>query len=146
MKGGQPRSTTSVILEALCDHLLEKPTLYIDEMAIILWDEFAVRQTMRHCVKWLEPKSVLVMDNASFHHSDRVEQMCSEGGVRLLYLPLYSPDLNPIEESFAELKAFIRRHWHFYEEYPAEGFDNFLEWCLDTVSARSASAEGHSRL
>lgn len=45
MKGGQPRSITSVILEALRDHLLEKLTLYIDEMAIILWDEFTVRQT-----------------------------------------------------------------------------------------------------
>jgi transposase len=58
---------------------------------------------------------VLVMDNASFHHSGRIEQMCSEAGVKLVYLPTYSPDLNPIEEYFAELKAFIRRNWQSYE-------------------------------
>lgn len=41
-KGGRPRSITLVMLEALCDHLLEKPTLYLDEIAIFLWDEFAL--------------------------------------------------------------------------------------------------------
>jgi transposase len=51
-----------------------------------------------------------VIDNASFHHSDRIEKMCSDVGVKVMYLPPYSPDLNPIEEFFAELKAFIRRH------------------------------------
>jgi transposase len=56
------------------------------------------------------------MDNASFHHSDRIEQLCSEAGVKLVYLPPYSPNLNPIEEFFAELKAFIRRHWQSYED------------------------------
>jgi transposase len=44
--------------------------------------------------------------NASFHHSERVKQLCSEAGVKLLYLPPYSPDFNPIEEYFAELKAY----------------------------------------
>jgi hypothetical protein len=33
------------MLEALCDHLLEKPNLYLDEMAIFLWDEFDVQAT-----------------------------------------------------------------------------------------------------
>jgi transposase len=59
---------------------------------------------------WLEPKSVLVMDNASFHHTKRIEQMCRNASVKLVYLPLYSPDFNPIEEFFAELKAFIKRN------------------------------------
>lgn len=34
--GGRPRSITLVMLEALCDHLLDKPTLYLDEIAIFL--------------------------------------------------------------------------------------------------------------
>ena len=46
----------------------------------------------------------------------------------MMYLPPYSPDLNPIEESFAELKAFIKRSWHYYEGNPEQGFDTFLEW------------------
>jgi transposase len=44
--------------------------------------------------------------------------MCIEAGVKLVYLPPYSPDLNPIEEFFSELKAFIRRNWVRYEEDP----------------------------
>ena len=85
------------------------------------------------------------MDNASFHHSERIEQLCSEAGVKLVYLPPYSPDLNPIEEFFAELKAFIRRNWQSYEENPDQGFDSFLEWCVDVVGVRGKSAEGHFR-
>lgn len=70
-----------------------------------------IEQLLQHRGKWPEPKSVLVMDNASFHHSDRIEQICANAGVKSVYLPPYSPDLNPIEEVFAELKAFIKRNW-----------------------------------
>jgi transposase len=51
------------------------------------------------------------MDNALFYYTKRIEQMCSDAGVKLLYLPPYSPDLNPIEKFFAELKGFIKRNW-----------------------------------
>jgi transposase len=37
--------------------------------------------------------------------------MCHEAGVVLEFLPPYSPDLNPIEEAFAELKAWMKRHY-----------------------------------
>jgi transposase len=43
--------------------------------------------------------------------------MCNDAGVELIYLPPYSPYLNPIEEFFAELKAFIKRDWQNYEDY-----------------------------
>lgn len=42
---GQRRSVTPLMLEALCDRLLEKPGLYLDEMAIFLWDEFQILAT-----------------------------------------------------------------------------------------------------
>jgi transposase len=261
IKAGRPRSITPVMLEALCDHLLEKPDSYLSEMELFFLDEFDVsipkstisdalhrkgwskknarqkakernadlrddyshlisefssyhlvyvdesgcdkrigfrrtgwsplgttpvqvskfhrdqryqilpayaqdgivlsrvfrgstdasvfedfiEQLLQHCGKWPEPKSVIVMDNASFHHSERIEQMCSEAGVKLVYLPPYSPDLNPIEEFFAELKAFIRRNWQTYEDDPDQGFDVFLEWCVDTAGARGESAAGHFR-
>lgn len=56
------------------------------------------------------------MDNASFHHTERVAQMCADAGVKLVYLPPYSSDFNPIEEFFAELKGFIRRNWNYFDE------------------------------
>ena len=258
---GRRRTITPPMLDALCEHLLEKPGLYLDEMVIFIWDEFrtlattssirraltltgwskkSIRQRakeqnaelrefylrnisefdsyhlvyvdesgcdkrigfrrtgwsplgvapvqvsqfhrderyqilpayaqdgivlsrvfrgstdagvfedfldqlLRHCGRWPELKSVLVMDNASFHHSERITQMCADAGVKLVYLPPYSPDLNPIEEFFAELKSFIRRSWCYYEESPGKGFDHFLDWCIEAVGAKRESAEGHFR-
>ena len=102
-----------------------------------------IEQLLPLCGKWPEPKSVLVMDNASFHHTERIEQMCCNAGVKLVYLPPHSPDFSPIEEFFAELKAFIKRNWEIYEENPQQGFDTFLEWCIDVVGRKKNSARGH---
>lgn len=51
----------------------------------------------------------------------------SRCGGELRYLPPYSPDLNPIEKFFAELKVFIRKHWLYYEDNTKQGFDNFVQ-------------------
>jgi len=42
--------------------------------------------------------------------------MCRDAGFILVYLPPYSPDLNLIEKFFAELKAFIKKQWHEFED------------------------------
>ena len=52
--------------------------------------------------------SVIVMDNWSVHHGEEVRELALRFGCELLYLPTYSPDLNPIEHLFAKLKAFIK--------------------------------------
>jgi transposase len=104
-----------------------------------------IEHLLPSCSRWPERNSVLVMDNASIHHSERVKQMCCDAGVKLVYLPPYSPDLNPIEEIFAELKAFIKLSGHDYEENPRQGFDAFLEWCISVVGGRKDSARGHFR-
>jgi transposase len=54
------------------------------------------------------------MDNCAIHHDEEirhiVEDLC---GAKLIYLPPYSPDLNPIEQAFFAMKAFLRRqHGH----------------------------------
>jgi hypothetical protein len=71
--------------------------------------------------------------------------MCYDARVKLLYLLLYSLDLNLIEEFFVELKAFIKRNWHIYKGNLEQGFSNFLEWCIDVVGAREQSAKGYFR-
>ena len=109
-----------------------------------LFDDF-VAQLLQHCGTGSDRHSVLVMDNASFHQSDRLRQMCEEAGVTLLYLSPYSPRFNPIEEFFAELKAFIKKSWQVFEEAPGQGFDVFLQWCIDEVGERQDSARGHFR-
>jgi len=56
------------------------------------------------------PHSVLVMDNVSFHHDGRIAELVEEKGCQLIYLPAYSPDLNPIEKGFSVLKARLKRY------------------------------------
>jgi transposase InsO family protein len=55
----------------------------------------------------LRPGRVVVMDNPSSHEGSRVRGLIEERGCELRYLPPYSPDLNPIEEAFAKLKASL---------------------------------------
>ena len=52
--------------------------------------------------------SVIVMDNASFHRKKILKRMAKEAGCKVIFLPAYSPDFNPIEKVWANLKKFLR--------------------------------------
>jgi hypothetical protein len=56
-----------------------------------------------------EPRSIVVMDNASTHMDPRVRAAIREAGAILIYLPPYSPELNPIEKMFSVYKARLKR-------------------------------------
>ncbi len=58
----------------------------------------------------LPPNSVLVLDNAAFHKGQVMQEMVERAGHKLLYLPPYSPDLNPIEKKWAQAKARRRKN------------------------------------
>lgn len=85
------------------------------------------------------------MDNASFHGSTGTKEMCAEAGVRLIKLPPYSPDLNPIEEFFSELKTYIRKERRNHAGLFENDFESFVRLAVDIVGSREASAEGHFR-
>ena len=57
----------------------------------------------------LAPGDVVVLDNLSAHKVDGVRQAITAASASILYLPPYSPDLNPIEQLFAKLKALLRK-------------------------------------
>jgi transposase len=57
----------------------------------------------------LKPGQTVIWDNASFHQSPEFRALVESVGCKLIYLPVYSPDLNPIEKWWAKLKAWIRR-------------------------------------
>lgn len=71
---------------------------------------------------------VLVIGNASFHHSDRIKQSCFDAGVKLLYLPPLFPDFNSIEEFFAGLKAYIRKLGQRLKRIQIKGFMPSLDY------------------
>jgi transposase len=82
------------------------------------------------------PRSVIIMDNASIHRTAELRQMCEDAGVVLAYLPPYSPDFNPIEQSFAELKTWLKRNARLAEEF-GDDFGGFLELGVRTMSNRA---------
>ena len=53
-------------------------------------------------------RSVLVMDNAAIHHVEAVIDLLIAAGILIRFLPPYSPDLNPIEEAFSKVKAYVK--------------------------------------
>lgn len=64
----------------------------------------------------LPPDSIVVMDNASFHKGERMRKALFQAGHTLLYLPPYSPDLNPIEKKWAQAKKIRRTEQCSIEE------------------------------
>lgn len=57
----------------------------------------------------LQKGDTVIMDNLPAHKSSKIREMIEAAGARLLYLPPYSPDLNPIEMAFSKLKAMLRK-------------------------------------
>jgi transposase len=53
---------------------------------------------------------IVVMDNLSSHHRPGVRELVESAGCSVVYLPPYSPDLNPIELAYSRLKALLRKH------------------------------------
>lgn len=60
--------------------------------------------------------SYLIMDNASFHKGKDIEELIAKSKVNLLYLPTYSPDLNPIEKKWSQLKSVYRNLSDYFED------------------------------
>lgn len=57
----------------------------------------------------LRPAQIVITDNLSAHKTERVRELVEQRGCELLYLPPYSPDLNPIEEAFSKIKGLLRK-------------------------------------
>ena len=57
----------------------------------------------------LKPWDIVMMDNLRIHHIETVRTLLSRAGVMLMYLPAYSPDLNPIETLWSNVKAILRK-------------------------------------
>jgi len=56
----------------------------------------------------LRPNDIVIMDNLSAHKSDATIELIQEAGAQVLFLPPYSPDLNPIEKMWSKIKNSLR--------------------------------------
>ena len=65
-------------------------------------------------IKELRAGQVVVMDNAAFHKSEKTQALIESVGCRVIFLPPYSPDLNPIEKFWANMKKWIAENLAYF--------------------------------
>jgi transposase len=97
-----------------------------------------VFETYLECVlaPTLKPGQMVLMDNLSAHKGGRVKEIVESAGCELLYLPPYSPDLNPIEQAFSKVKGLMRRA----EARTREALIEAMGRALDAVTVRDVRA------
>jgi transposase len=95
---------TTTFLAALRTHGLTAPVV-IDGA---LNGDLFLAYVRQHLAPTLRPGDVVIMDNLSSHKRVGVREAIEAAGARLLYLPPYSPDFNPIEQAFAKFKWLLR--------------------------------------
>lgn len=84
----------------------------------------------------LKPGDVVVMDNLSSHKVSGVRQMIEKVGAEVLYLPPYSPDLNPIEKAWSKLKQLLRSA----KARTKEALEKAIAEALQLISPENAAA------
>ena len=83
----------------------------------------------------LQVGDIVVMDNLSSHKGPKVRALIEAVGAKLLYLPPYSPDFNPIEKLFSKLKAMLRKA----AERTVDGLWRVIGQCLDRFTPRECA-------
>ena len=103
-----------------------------------IFEAFVEEQVLPHCTPYPGPRSVLILDNAAIHKSTRLRELYKQHGVLLKFLPPYSPDYNPIEATFKDIKAWIRRNQRLAKDF--ESFKGFLHFAVSQVCGTHAAA------
>jgi transposase len=98
--------TTTMVSAMRVRGVLERATVLFDGPMNAATFEGYVRQCLAPA---LEPGDVVVMDNLGAHKAAGVEEAIEAAGASLWYLPVYSPDLNPIEKLWSKIKSWLRR-------------------------------------
>ena len=94
----------------------------------------------RHLLPHLMPfngtngNSIIVMDNASIRHCQDVAAFIASVGALLTYLPPYSPDLNPTEEVFSSVKAYLKAHEQVV--YNASDIETIVQAAFANISSQ----------
>ena len=99
------RWRTMTFIAALRWDRIDAPCLFdgpINGQSFLAWVE-------RLLVPTLHPGDIVIMDNLGSHKAKAVRQAIRAAGAKLVFLPKYSPDLNPIEQVFAKLKHLLRK-------------------------------------
>lgn len=121
-----------------CNGFLKGTLIYQGSITAEIFNAWIEVTVLPQCA----PGTILVMDNASIHRNKELRALCERASVYIEYLPPYSPEFNPIELSFHDLKTWIRRNIHSLGNYI--DFGNFLRFGLQNIGNRMA-ARSHFR-
>ena len=102
----------------------------------VTFEEFIVSKLLTKLMPFngVNPNSILVLDNATIHHVQSVLEVIKDTGCLLLFLPPYSPDLNPIEETFSKIKYELKANDALIQKLPEGGLPDMIQSAFDTVS------------
>ena len=82
----------------------------------------------------LHPGQLIILDNLSVHKQPALRRAIEAAGCRVLFLPTYSPDLNPIEQAFAKLKQLLRHA----QAKTTEALETAIAAAIDAITAADA--------
>ncbi len=94
-----------------------------------MFEGFFREELLPVCNPYPGPRSVIIIDNASWHIESNLQDLYDDARVLLRFLPPYSPDFNPIESSFGDIKAFIRR-WYTRKRGEFRDYQAFVKWVI----------------
>jgi len=110
------------MIAGLCNNQIIAPIIFEGSCDTRVFESY-VEQVL---VKELRVGQLVVMDNINFHHTKRVKDLIESVGCKILFLPTYSPDLNPIEHYWFKIKQQIRK--------TASNFSDFFQTVLTALA------------
>lgn len=101
-----------------------------------IFEDFIDKSLLRHVMPFngRNPNSVVILDNASIHHTDGVVQALQSIGVLVHFLPPYSPDLNPIDEAFSKVKADLKANDCAIQAFTDNALEDFILSAFCTIT------------
>ncbi len=104
MKPGFKRKRLSII-GALTNNTFTAPFVFEGNCTREVFETYLIKILIPN----IKPGQTIVMDNASFHKRGKIQEIIEKAECQLIYLPAYSPDLNPIEHWWASIKHRIKQ-------------------------------------
>ena len=134
---GRSYSATAILtLDGIIDHFVTQSTgVTADDFVVVLG-----RRILPHMRPFPDKCSMLFLDNAAIHHDPRVKAMCERAQIKLIYIPPYCNDRNPIEMAFSKVKAHLERHRAYASAEPRDALVEALE-SVDCFDARGFFAK-----
>ncbi len=106
--------------------------------------ELFAAYVQQHLAPQLRSGDILVLDNLAAHKAAGVAEAVANHDARLLYLPPYSPDFNPIEQVFSKIKNTLRRREHRTISELERAFGESLDWITKQEAANYFQHSGYA--